>query len=229
VLVAVDYEAARVGEMEAAAAPLFDNILLLKHPRLTFVSSNESGAILTERFISGPLAVHNYQSGVTYLNLGYLSGGQMGIRAFAQNPASAAPLDINSQSAWTLPPLQGVTSLDQFALIILITDDADAARSWVEQTESARGAVPIVVVSSAQSAPMIQPYYNSGQVSGMVSGLYGGAIFERQYNNGRPGMARTYWDAYSIGMLLAMVFVLGGGFVNLGLGLRERAAMREGK
>lgn len=227
VLVAVDYEPSRAGEMEAAAAPLFDNLLLLKHPRLTFIASNESGAILAERFIAGPLAVHNYQSGVTYLNLGYLSGGQMGIRAFAQNPAVASPMNIYNQSAWDLPPLQGVTALDQFAVIILITDDPDAARSWVEQTQGSRGAAPLLVVSSAQAAPMIQPYYDSGQVNGMVSGLYGGAIFERQYNNGRPGTARTYWDAYSIGMLLAMMFVLGGGFVNLALGLRDRAAMRE--
>ncbi|GAB4571700.1 MAG: hypothetical protein Fur0017_21350 [Anaerolineales bacterium] len=227
VLVAVDYEPSRAGEMEAAAAPLFDNMLLLKHPRLTFVASNESGSTLAERFITGPLAVHNYQSGVTYLNLGYLSGGQMGIRAFAQNPASTVSMDIYGQPAWVSQPLQGVTALNQFALIILITDDADAARSWVEQTQGAREAVPLLVISSAQAAPMIQPYYDSGQVNGMVSGLYGGAIFERQYNNGRPGAARNYWDAYSIGMLLAMAFVLGGGFVSMALGMRERAAARE--
>lgn len=229
VLVAVDYEPSRAGEMEAAAAPLFDNLMLLKHPRLTFISSNESGSVLAERFISGPLAGHNYQGGVTYLNLGYLSGGQVGIRAFAQNPSLAAPMDIFSQAAWSLPPLQGVTALNQFALVILLTDDADAARSWVEQTQAARGAVPFIVVSSAQAAPMIQPYYDSGQLTGMVSGLYGGAIIERQYNNGRPGTARNYWDAYSLGMLFAMLVTLGGGFVNLGLGLRERAASRGGK
>jgi len=76
---------------------------------------------------------------------------------------------------------------------------------------------------------MIQPYYESGQVQGMVSGLYGGAIVERQYNNGNPGVARNYWDGYSIGMLLAAVFVLGGGLVNMALGMRDRAAAREDK
>ena len=228
VLVAVDYEASRAGEIEAAAAPLFDNMLLLKHPRLTFVSSNESGAILAERLMNGPLAFH-VQNGVSYLNLGYLSGGQMGIRAFAQNPTSVAPSDVNGQPAWASPVLQNVTALNQFALIILLTDDADAARAWVEQTEDSRGAVPILVVSSAQSAPMIYPYYDSGQVAGIVSGLYGGAIFEQQYNNGRPGLARNYWDAYSIGMLLAMLLLVVGGLVNLGLGVRDHNAMREGK
>lgn len=143
VLVAVDYEASRAGEIEAAAAPLFDNMLLLKHPRLTFVSSNESGAILAERLMNGPLAFH-VQNGVSYLNLGYLPGGQMGIRAFAQDPVNVAPSDVNGQPAWTSPVVQDVTSLSQFALIILLTDDADAARSWVEQTENSRGSVPIL-------------------------------------------------------------------------------------
>ncbi|MDO9303155.1 MAG: zinc ribbon domain-containing protein, partial [Anaerolineales bacterium] len=72
VLAVFDYEPARVGEMEVAAAPLFDQMILLHHPRLTFISTNETGAILAERLISGPLAGHNYQSGVQYLNLGYL-------------------------------------------------------------------------------------------------------------------------------------------------------------
>jgi hypothetical protein len=75
---------------------------------------------------------------------------------------------------------------------------------------------------------MLQPYYASGQISGLVSGLYGGALFE-QYNAGRPGTARTYWDAYGIGMLLAMALILGGGLLNLALGLRDRAAVREAK
>ena len=226
VLVAFDYEPARVGEMEAAAAPMFDQMILLRHPHLTFISTNETGAILVERFISGPLAVHNYQSGIQYLNLGYLPGGQMGIRAFAQNPMVSSPFDMSLSSAWDSIPLEGISSLSQFAALIVVTDDAEAARTWIEQTESARGAIPFVVISSAQAAPMIQPYYESQQISGLVSGLYGGALFE-QYNAGRPGSARAYWDAYSLGMLLAMALVLVGGLWNLALGLRERVAAGE--
>ncbi len=223
VLAAFDYAPARAAEMEAAAAPMFDHMLLLRHPRLTFIATSESGVLLAERFISGPLGWHNYQDRVTYLNLGYLPGGQMGVRAFAQNPASAALMDISLQPAWTSAPLEGVTSLSQFAALILITDNADAARAWIEQTESARGDVPFVVIASAQAAPMIQPYYESRQIHGLVSGLYGGALFEGQ-NAGRPGFARTYWDAYSVGMLLAMMLVVGGGLWNLALALRARNA-----
>jgi hypothetical protein len=230
VLAIFDYEPARVGEMEAAAAPVFDQ---MKSPRLTFISTTETGAILAERFISGPLAGYNYQSGDQYLSLGYLPGGQMGIRAFAENPSVTAPyayaqssnlFNFTQNPAWSLPPLQGVESLSQFAALILITDNADSARAWIEQTTSARGAIPLVVISSAQSSPMIQPYYASQQVNGLVSGLYGGALLE-----GRPGAARAYWDAYSIGMLIAMILIVVGGLSNLALGINDRNAAREAK
>jgi hypothetical protein len=231
VLAVFDYDPARVGEMEVAAAPVFDQLLLLRHPRLTFISTTETGAILAERFISGPLAGYNYQSGDQYLNLGYLPGGQMGIRAFAENPSGTTsyalaqtpnPLDLTLAPAGTVPPLS------QFAALILISDNADSARAWIEQTASARLAVPLVVISSAQASPMIQPYYASQQVNGLVSGLYGGALFE-QNNAGRPGTARTYWDAYSIGMLLAVALILGGGLLNIALGINDRTAARESK
>jgi hypothetical protein len=217
-LVVFDYEPSRAGEMEAISAPLFD---MLNNPRLTFLATNETGSTLAERFAAGSL------SGSTYLNLGYLSGGQLGIRAFVQDPTRIAPVDIHSQPAWISTTLQGVTAINQFAAIILVTDNAEAARIWVEQTQGIRSVTPIpfIVVSSAQAAPMIEPYYESGQVSGVVPGLYGGALFE-QYNAGLPGTARIYWDAYSIGMLLAVVFLLGGGLWNFVLGLRERSAVK---
>ena len=223
VLVAFDYHPSRAGEMEAAAAPMFDQMLVLRHPRLTFISTNETGPILAERFIAGPLSERGYQPGSQYLNLGYLPGSVMGIRAFAQNPVATMPFDTSLSPAWISIPLQGVSSLSQFAALIVITDSADSARAWIEQTTSTRGSSPLVIVASAQAAPMVMPYYASGQVSGIVNGLYGGAIFE-QNNAGRPGTARNYWDAYSLGMLLAMSFMLGGGLWSMAFGLRDRAA-----
>jgi hypothetical protein len=227
VLVVIDYEPALAGEMEAAAAPLLDHAIILRHPSLTFISTSPTGALLAEHLISGPLKERGYQRGNQYVNLGYLPGGLTGVRAFAQNPPATVPLTVDFSPAWQTLPLQRVSSLAQFAAMVVITDNAESARTWIEQTTPWRGAVPVIMVASAQSAPMIRPYYDSHQVNGMVSGLYGGVIFE-QSNAGLPGTARKYWDAFSLGMLLAMVLVLGGGFWNLALGLRDRVTA-EGK
>jgi len=236
VLVAMDYHPARAGEMESAAAPMFDQMDILRHSRWVFISTNETGPILAERFISGhidnsgPLDKPDYKYGINYLNLGYLPGGVMGIRAFTQDPTNTMKFDIFLNPAWSSAPLQGIGSISQFAALIVITDNADSARAWIEQTTSMREATPfpLVVITSAQAAPMILPYYDSGQVNGIVSGLHDGAVFE-QNNAGRPGTARNYWDAYSLGMLLAMSLILSGGLWSVFLSLREQAAARGGK
>lgn len=227
VLVAVDYEPARAGEIEAAAAPMLDQLILLKQSRFVFVSTADKGGALVERLIAGPLAFHNYQSRNQYLNLGYLPGGVIGVRAFAQNPQQTMPFDINQLRAWDAPATQGISGLSGFAALIIIADDIDSVRAWVEQMQPLRGTMPIVVITSAQAAPMVQPYYASGQVQGMVGGLYGGALFE-QNNAGRPGTARAYWDAYSAGSLLAVAFLLVGGLWSFFLGLRERSMKEDG-
>jgi len=235
VLAIFDYEASRAGEVESVAVPIFDQ-LLMKHTRLTFISTTEMGALLAERLITNDhLSGHQE---VEYVNLGYLPGAQLGIRAFADNPSAAAPyafiqnqtFDYTPVTAWDKPALQGVTSLPQFAVILLLTDDADSARAWIEQTQSARGtpSIPLVAVSSAQAEPMLQPYFASGQINGMISGLYGGAVFERR-NGEKPGTAIAAWNAYSAGILLAIILIVGGGLLNLVLGLRDRAAARETK
>jgi hypothetical protein len=226
VLAAFDYEPARAGEMEAAAAPMFDQ-MAVKGVRFTVISTNETGAVLADHFVnSGPLAEYR-QNGLQYVNLGYLPGGQMGIRAFVQKPEKAARFDINLADAWSSQTLQGVTSFSNFAAFVIVTDNADSARAWIEQITAVQAStqvyVPIVVISSAQSAPMIQPYYASGQIRGVVNGLYGGAIYE-QSNGGRPGTVRTYWDAYSIGLLLATMLIIFGGVWSMIAGRRERAA-----
>ena len=222
VLVVVDYEAARLGEMEAASIPLLDHMILLRHPRLTFTSTNPEGGLLAERLISDSfLGGHQYLPGSQYANLGYLPGGLTGVAAFAQSPGNTQSLDFNHAPAWSSPVLEGVNRLSDFSTLIILTDSADSARTWIEQTGPYRGAAPIVIAASAQAGPMIQPYYDSHQVAGLVTGLSGAAILE-QNNASRPGIARAWWDAYSFSLILAGSMIAMGAAWNLFEGYRSR-------
>jgi hypothetical protein len=215
VLMIFDYEPALAGELEAAAAPFVDRVLGLRHPRVTILSTSPTGAALAERFFTRTQTRHNYQSGQNYINLGYLPGGMTGILSFAVNPRAAMPSDV-----WTLTPAQDVNRFSDYAAVILLTDQAETARTWVEQTASYRAGRPLLVASSAQAAPMIQPYLLSGQVNGLVSGLHGGAAFESA--NGTGGLARGYWDAYNYATLFVALTILVGGLWNWVAGVRAR-------
>ena len=82
---------------------------------------------------------------------------------------------------------------------------------------------------------MFLPYADSGQINGLISGLYGAAGAEQangglpsitaaQKANGVPqiGFVRRYWDAYSLGLLLATALMFLGGLWNFWLGVKDR-------
>jgi hypothetical protein len=226
VLMVFDYQPSTVGEMEATGASLVENLVVLKHPRIALLSTSPTGAALAERFMSSamPDLPQPYQRDVQYIDLGYLPGGLAGVYGFAQDPSSTVPLDANSRPAWQSAVLAPVRRFSDFAAIIVLTDSLEAGRSWIEQTSAARGNSSMIIVSSAQAGPVLLPYVDSGQVNGLISGVYGAAGAE-QANAGLPGMIRRYWDAYSLGLYLAVVLIVLGGLWNFRLGLRDR---REG-
>ncbi|MEW5939873.1 MAG: hypothetical protein AB1750_09450 [Chloroflexota bacterium] len=209
VLMIFDYEPALAGEMEAVAASFVDQMMALKRPRVAVLSTSPTGVALAERFMSGQGGRPAYRAGQDYDNLGYLPGESAGIQAFASNPRE------------TFPALKGVTRFSDYALVILLTDRAETARAWVEQSAGHRGNGSFVVVSSAQSAPMIQPYLLSGQVNGLVTGLRDGAAFDQQAS-ASAGRASRYWSAYNFSILIVCGMIVIGGLWNLALNLRSR-------
>jgi hypothetical protein len=213
VLMIFDYEPALAGEMEAAAAPFVDRVIGLHRPRVIILSTSPIGAALAEKFFADTQARHNYLPGQNYINLGYLPGGTTGILSFAANPRL-------TMSGLDQVVAQGVNRFSDFVFVILLTDQAETVRAWVEQTTAYRQGNSLLVVSSAQAAPMIQPYLLSGQVNGMVSGLYGGAAFESSSGLGSP--VRSYWDAYNFATLFAALLIIFGGLWNLIAGARTR-------
>ena len=222
VLVVFDYEPSLAGELEATAAPLFNRLLLQNRPVLAIVSTSPTGPALAERFMSTTLKGLNYQRDLQYVDLGYLAGGLAGVYDFAQNPAAVMPFGADGKLAWQSAILNGKTHLSDFAAIIVLTDSTETGRVWIEQAAPFRGNASFLVMSSAQAGPMLMPYMQSGQINGLVAGLNSAAKIEQA--NGQPGLARRYWDAYSLGLLLAVAFLLLGGLWNFILGLQARRA-----
>jgi len=199
--------------------------LLLHGPRLAFISTSPTGPVLAERFMLDTQAEHQYKLGDQYVNLGYLAGGPSGVLGFASQPRSAA----GTNADWQSLPMQGVEQLSDFDLIIVITDNADAGRVWIEQTRTAidngtpddtSDDTPILMAISAQAEPMLLPYYDSGQIQGVVTGLVGGKTYEQQRN--RPALANQYWNSFSAGTFVAVLLMIAGAIWGAVSGWRAR-------
>lgn len=213
VLVVLDYEPSLAGEMEAASGPLLNHLVLLRHPSLSFISTSPTGAGLVERLLKNTNINTStglgYQSGQNYFNLGYLPGGEAGMLTFIQSPDSGG--------------------FSRYSAVILLTDHADSSRAWVEQlqiqkqNDPAIVNQPLLVVSSAQAGPMLQPYVSSRQITGMVNGLADAARYEHK-NNVPPGITRSYWDAFGVGVMYAVLVIVLGSLWSLVAGIRARHA-----
>lgn len=217
VLMAVDYEPGFAGELDGAAMAVL-NHLASKSSLVTFVSTTYEGAALAQRLLASlnrqELYLPNPFTNVR--NLGYIPGGAAGLAAFAQSPESVVPYDLDDHYLWSSSPFDSAKGLSNFSLVIIITHDADTARTWIEQVGPTLAGIPMQLVVSAQAEPLVLPYYAGlpKQVSGIVTGLAGGVVYETL--QGRSGVASQAWDAYSITLTLAVLLILVGGVMGLG-------------
>lgn len=219
VLVAFDYQPGLFAELDTAAYAVIDH-LMGQGAYLTLVSSTTMGPILAERFVEGMPSTHQYTAGVQYVNLGYIPGGTAGLVSLIGNLPRTLPYTIEGEVAWgsgsqpRLPPLEGIENIGDYALILVLVDDPDVARAWVEQltplfsgsfTQGSLG-----MVTSAQLEPVVRPYFdaNPRQVHGFVAGLRGGASYARL--NGRDNSERSFWDPFGMGLVVAVLLMLVG-------------------
>jgi hypothetical protein len=210
VLMAVDYEPAYSAELDATAASILDH-LMIKGAYLTIVSTLPSGPAQAEHLIgiANQAGNHLYRPGNQYTNLGFIPGGASGLQSFAQAPRQTMPRDVQGEEAWGIAGLQNVNALADYSMVLVITENPETARTWIEQVQPYLGDASLVMVASAQAEPVIYPYYLSGQLQGLLSGIAQAAYYE--YSIGRTGWASRNWTPYSLGMLSAIILILVGG------------------
>jgi hypothetical protein len=233
VLVAIDYQAGSAAEMDYPARVVLQN-LEQKNAFLGFVSTNLNGPMLSE------LLIHqlDMQSNITYTNytvLGYLPGGSSGLLSFARAPRQTLNHTFFGnlkEDGWSNTQLTAVNLLSDFALVIVMTDNADNARLWIEQVRpQLDGDTPLLMVLSAQAEPLVRPYFQQSldpnfprdpaqvQISGYVAGMAGAAAYQHIAD---PQTIWKDWDALAMASLVAFIMIALGGMINLGLAVSSR-------
>ncbi len=223
VLLAVDFEPGWSGEMDAVAAPVVDH-LMLKGAFFALVSTTPSGPPQAEQLMNFVRQHEDaqLQGGLRYTNLGFIPGGPAGLLSFAQTPQQVLPVSQDGTHIWESGPLADVKDLADFGMVVVITENPQTARTWIEQVHPSMGDVPLVMLTSAQAEPLVRPYYDSApqQVQGLVSGLAGGMAYENL--TGRPGAASNYWNAFGLGLAVAAALIIVGGIFNAAFTLFAR-------
>jgi len=226
VLIAHDYQPAATGELHTAAAGVVDH-LMEQGVYLTFVSTVPTGPALAEHFLANTQGDHDYRHTQQYINLGYLPGESAGLLSFIIAPKKIIPLAFDGSNAWGSPPLIEVNSIQDFAMILVITDDPNTAKIWIEQVGTILKETPLTMVVSAQVEPLIQPYFRSSPqlLTGYVSGVIDSMNYEHLI--GRPNLANERWLPFNIGIFISVGTIFIGGLANGVLSLFSRHRARK--
>ncbi|HEX2914021.1 MAG TPA: hypothetical protein VH186_24670 [Chloroflexia bacterium] len=161
VLIAYDWEADRSGEMLPMSQAVTEHVMS-RRARVVNISLNPQGPALASQ-VTDSLATNPdygnsnfYQYGHNYLNLGWRPGNEVALRSLFDRMGDLYDYKNNQQAA-TTPVMQGINSLADFDLIIVLAGDEGSVRTWVEQLGIQPGARLLFGVPSAVE-PLARPY-----------------------------------------------------------------------
>jgi hypothetical protein len=208
VLLAVDFDPGYSSEMSLAGQGVIQQ-LLARDNKLVIVSTSVAGPVLAEELVLGALP-EGFTRNDRVVNLGFLPGGIISLKEFTLAPRTAARYGMDwvrtGQPAWQNPYLQNVQRITDFNLVLVLTDSGDTGRMWLEQVKPNIGAVPMMMVTTAQAAPILHPYLAGGQLDGLISGLSGGRSYSHRLS---PAEYENAWAAFRAGILvtIALIFI----------------------
>ncbi|MBN2829417.1 MAG: hypothetical protein JXR56_03735 [Candidatus Cloacimonetes bacterium] len=149
------------------------------------------------------------QSGTNYINIGYKPGALYLpiVVGMGDNIAEAVETDAEGRKLESLPMMKGLTNYNELKLVIE-TSGASFAGGWITYAR-ARYGVNVAAGVTAVMAADAYPYLQTGQLTGMLSGMKGAAEYEYltdvfaayssdDYPNGRPFSKQVLKDKEEI-------------------------------
>ena len=208
ILVSFDCEAASWAEIGPIARVVLDHALKrdLKIVGTSFLSE---GTALGYRLLSELATAHGKTYGEDWAYLGFRPQYVAAMLGLGESITQEYPKDYLDQPTASLPMFAGVQSYRQIKLVISIADDS-MPQYWIEYARGRHG-VPIATGLSAVMLTSFTPYLDSGQLSGMLSGLKGAAEYEQLL--GTPGTGTRGMDAQSSAHLAIVLLVVLGNII----------------
>lgn len=211
-----DLWASNRAEIEPGALAVLRHLFARGH-RVVASSLIPDGASICEAVLGRAAAERHKVYGTDYVMLGYKAGSATIIKQACGNLDSAWPTDARGTPLGRLPLTRSLHGLRDADLVFAVCDnnllDAYAA---IVATEHGK---PLAGVTNAVMMPILSPYLDAGQISGLVGGLRGGAEYETL--TGRPGDATDGMTAQSTMHLLIAALII---IANLSYAAERRRA-----
>ncbi len=161
-----------------------------------------------------------YKKNVDFVWLGFREGREAVITSIGKSIRKT--YDGRAQDGTPfdqVPVMEGIDQLKDVDLTVLVSAGFPGIKEYVQYVQS-RYNNPMVGATTAVSTTDLTPYYNSGQLLGLVGGMAAAAEYEELV--GRRGLGFRGTDALNFGHLVVIIAILFGNFIYFA-GRRRRS------
>jgi len=202
-VLSIDYTPSGGPDVHPQAVALFDH-LMKKNIKVIGVSFLDTGPPQLQDILDPYMEGKGKKYGEDFVNLGYIPGLETAISAFAADPNRTAPVDFFGASTASMPIMQGIKDMDDVQLIAQFATGIPGPAEFVRQVGNSYSPV-IVCGVVAVMGPQSEPFFQSGQIKGLLSGLRHAAEYE--VHAGAPGKAAAGMDAQSLGHVVIILAI----------------------
>lgn len=165
-----------------------------------------------------------YERNVDYAWLGFREGKEVVIASLGKDLRGTFDgSDADGTPLADIPVMQGKKKLADFDLVILVSAGFPGVKEYVQQVQS-RYDLKMVASCTAVSTTDYTPYYDAGQLLGLVGGMAAAAEYESLI--GWSDRATQGADVLNIGHLVVILAILFGNLIYFTTGRRGTRVWR---
>jgi len=225
VLLSLDLDPASTPELE----PFFKSVILQlkrKNVKLILVTTWYAAPPLVERWIRESIEQpvikegdttytgipdRAYKSGEDFVWLGFREGREATINGLATDLRGTFDnVAADGTSLDDLKLMDGIKAVSDFDLVVMVSAGFPGIKEYVQQAQS-RGNVKMMGACTAVSTTDYTPYYNTGQLLGLVGGMAKAAEYEVLV--GKVGNAAKGTDVLNFGHGIVILAIIFGNFI----------------
>lgn len=161
-----------------------------------------------------------YKRNVDYVWLGFREGKQATISQFGSDLRETFDgRAADGTQLAQIPMMTGIKQLKDFDLVVLVGAGFPGIKEYMQLVQS-RYNLRVVGATTAVQTTDLTPYYQAGQLLGLVGGLASAAEYEALV--GRPGLATAAADVLNVSHMLVILAILFGNFIYFAGRSRKR-------
>ena len=235
VMIAYEADLQRSAELAPLEEAVVDHIVAKDVPTVLLTTDVQGALVKNQRIARIEANNPDYNIGTHYLDLRYQAGGTAVLRSFAQNARAAIRNELVAQDPNNNVDLIGIMSkvssanqfdsaiintMDDFDLLVLVADEQTDVQDWVEQVWAQYPALPVAIITTNETAPLIQPFI---QVRGdfyPLVGLAGAQSYNALQGTTTNSVAPI--NALSISGIMLTALIVVGGLIGIGQRMRRK-------